>query len=149
VPHDIFLDHHFRSYHRLVSLRYVPASGPMVPLPLLDEQGQPGPYCSGRIWTKWVYRTTGPEADSQKLAAGLKSFAAFWAAQQQLPLERARFQVVVKKVAVPRTWQRDHLRRQMRQPWQPAATLRWQSRRQEEARQEKQQNICAFLAGTP
>jgi Vitamin K-dependent gamma-carboxylase len=128
VPHDIFLDKHFEQYGRLVSLRYVAAHGPQVPLPLLDERGQPGPYCTGRLWTKWVYRVTAPQADAQKLAAGLQSFAAFWAGEHYIPLHQARFQVVVKEVAIPRSWQPDHLHRQMRRPWQPVGTLRRQGR---------------------
>jgi hypothetical protein len=123
VSHDIFLDKHFRQYRRLVSLHYVPRQGPHLLLPLLDEQGRPGSYCSGRIWTKWVYRVTAPGAGPQKLAAGLENFAAFWAGQHNMPFEPARFQIVVKEVTVPQTWQADHLRRQMRRPWQPAGTV--------------------------
>ncbi|MGV3642004.1 MAG: hypothetical protein ACO1NZ_15885 [Adhaeribacter sp.] len=124
VSHDIFLDKHFLGYQQLLSLRYVPDRGPALSLPLLDEQGQPGSYCRGRLWTKWVYRLNNPGADQQKQAAGREKFASFWAASQQLPLAGAVFQVMVKEVEVPLRWQRDHLRKQMRRPWRPAGTLR-------------------------
>ncbi|MGV3502471.1 MAG: hypothetical protein ACO1O1_02105 [Adhaeribacter sp.] len=127
VSHDIFLDKHFLAYRQLVSLSYVPARGPAEPLPLLDEQGQPGSYCQGRLWTKWVYRVNDPGAGRQKQGAGQERFASFWAASEQQPLSGASFRVMVKEVEVPRRWQRDHLRKQMRRPWQPAGTLRPQA----------------------
>jgi hypothetical protein len=123
VAHDIFLDQHFRNQQRLVGLRYVPEQGPVVMLPLLDEQGQPAGYCTGRIWTKWVYRVNSPGAAPDKRAAGRQHYAAFWAGQHLLTGNRGRFEVVVKKVVVPQTWQPDHLRRQLRQPWQAAGAL--------------------------
>jgi hypothetical protein len=129
VPHDVFLDKHFQGYHQLVSLWYVPPQGLMVPLPLLNGQGRPAAYCTGRVWTKWVYRVTGPDADRQELAAGLKSFTAFWVSQHYLSLDKATFQVVAKEVVVPRAWQPRHLKKQMRQPWQAAGTVRWEGGR--------------------
>jgi hypothetical protein len=129
VPHDIFPDEYFQDYHQLVSLWYVPAQGLMVPLPLLDGQGRPAAWCAGRIYSKWVCRVTGPDARRRQLADGLKSFTAFWMGQQLLSRDKAAFQVVVKEVAVPRAWQPNHLKKQMRQPWQVAGTVRWQGGR--------------------
>jgi hypothetical protein len=129
VPHDIFLDKHFQDQHQLVSVWYVPPQGPMVPLPLLDAQGQPTGYCSGRVWTKWVSRVTGPGAGRQKLADGLQRFTAFWAGQHRLSLEKATFQVVTKTVAVPGSWQENHLKMQLRKPWQAAGFVRWEQGR--------------------
>ena len=130
VPHEIFPDEHFRGpYHQLVSLWYVAPRGLLVPLPLLDQQGRPAAWCAGRIYTHWVYCVTGPGAGRRQLAEGLKSFTAFWIKQQPLSRDNATFRVVVKEVAGPRGWQPNHLKKQMRQPWQAAGTVRWQGGR--------------------
>jgi hypothetical protein len=122
VPQDLFPAPQGQ-HQRLMSLRYVPPQGPMVALPLLNEQGQALGYCRGRLWTWWVKRLGAPGADTQQVAAGICQVAAFWLGQYHIPGSQARFQVVVKEVALPRTWQVNHLRKQMRRPWEVAGTL--------------------------
>ncbi|MDB5264167.1 MAG: hypothetical protein JWQ14_3450 [Adhaeribacter sp.] len=126
VSHDIFLDKHSAGYNQIFNISYSGENGKILRLPLFTSTGQPGKMGTGRIGTKWTDRVTGPNPQAGNLQDGIRKFTAFWAQQQGILLEKAVFLIQVKKVAVPLTWEKDFLNRQMQQPWETIGKVFWE-----------------------
>ena len=131
VSHDIFLDKHFAGYNYIVNIRYLGKNGQTIWLPLYKKTGQPTGYNSGRIWTKWAYRITGPQTEAESFEEGVRSFTAFWAQQNNIALDNARFEIWLKKMADTQNWKQDFLTTQMQQPWKKAGWAQWQNNQME------------------
>ena len=123
VSHDIFLDKHFAGYDQIINIGYLDKEDKVIFLPLFTQTGQPGRYCTGRLWTKWAYRITGVNPDTNKLQTGIKQFTSFWAQQQNIDLTKAVFLIHVKKIENINNWEKDFLNRQMQQPWVTAGRV--------------------------
>ena len=123
--HPIALDEHFAGYTRLVAVTYTGADGVEQFLPLTRPSGQPGAYLYGAVWLRWTYGLVSKQIDPPRLAEGIRSFTAFWAAKHHVDLHHCRFQVKVKRIEEPHNWEPDFLNRQLAAGWQPAGDVIW------------------------
>jgi len=124
TKHALFMDYHFSGYNHIVAVTYK-KDGKEIFLPLIDENGMPGDYISGSTWAKLSFRTNGPYVNQNVLAAGLRDFTAFWAKKNNVSLDNTTFNIKVKKVRVPTGWERDFLKKAMKNPWIEAGTISW------------------------
>ncbi|MEM7186429.1 MAG: HTTM domain-containing protein [Bacteroidota bacterium] len=123
-PHGVFVDGHFIGYDRLVSVSY---DGKL--LPMYDERGMPGHYLSGGSWADFNFRVNKPFVMRHKknLKRGLIRYTAYWAHENNVDLENAAFEVVMKNIEATFEWEKDLLKRNQESPWYPIGYLRWES----------------------
>jgi predicted DCC family thiol-disulfide oxidoreductase YuxK len=129
TSHGVFMDSHFNGYNHIISVAYVDDSGRRIPVPIINEDGTPGPYIYGANWVKWTFRVNAPQVNMEELERGIRDFSAFWAFKNGINLENAVFEIRVKKIEVPRDWEKDFLLRQMSGAWIPAGKAIWENRR--------------------
>jgi predicted DCC family thiol-disulfide oxidoreductase YuxK len=127
--HGVFMDSHFRGYRHVIAVTYKDKSGKETFLPIIDENGMPGPYIYGFNWVKWTFRVNGPRVKPHLLEAGVRDFTAFWARKKGVSLKNAVFNIKVKKIDLPKTWRKDYLRDQLQKPWQDGGYIRWKNKK--------------------
>ena len=92
---------------------------------MTQQSGQVGDYAWGRIWAHWAFRVARPGLGYQELRDGLRSYTAFWAAEQGLALDDLQFRVLEKRVSAPRRWEPELLRLNLAAPWAEIGTAEW------------------------
>jgi len=122
--HALFMEYHFIGYNHIVAVTHI-KDGKEIFLPLTDPNGMPGGYITGSTWAKLAFRANSPRVDQNRLAAGLRDFTAFWAKKNNVSLDNATFNVRVKKVRIPTDWERDYLKKAMKNPWLDGGTISW------------------------
>ena len=72
-----------------------------------------------------LFRVVAPRLDQQKLESGIKDFVRFWLYKNKKKAPQVEsFDIVVKELALPTSWQKDFLNSQFSIPWQNAGKLR-------------------------
>ena len=124
-PHPVFVDAHFKHYASLLQIRYINQDGyeQVLPITLLD--GRPGKYLRGRIWVHWTWRISGPGIAKTQRNEGFSRFTAFWAKQNGIDLQSARFSIYASAVQIPSAWQKDFLKNSLERTWHKIGDLIW------------------------
>ncbi|MBO9153255.1 DCC1-like thiol-disulfide oxidoreductase family protein [Chitinophaga sp. GCM10012297] len=129
TTHAVFMDFHFNKYNHIIAITYKPQDGGApVFLPIIDEKGMPGFYIYGPNWVKWTFRVNAPNVNTRELETGIRDFTAFWAHRNNVDLNNATFEILVKKVETPVIWRKHFLEEQIRHPWQSAGEITWENR---------------------
>lgn len=128
VNHEVFLEGNFTGYEREFAVTYTTVQGVEQFLPIIRENGQPGPYLYGALWCKWNFRVVTAAPQQAAVEKGIRDFTAFWAEKHGVSLMNCRFNVKVKHIATWSHWQKDFLREQMSAPWQDAGQVVWKDK---------------------
>lgn len=131
APHGVFLDHHFENYNHIVTLKYK-GEKKDIWLPFVKDNGTPvGDVIKGPNWAYLCFRVNSPNIDQQKMEEGLMRLTADWAAKNNIKLDDARFEVLVKKIDLPENfqWEEGYLKKQMEKPWESAGDLIWKNKK--------------------
>lgn len=125
--HPVFMDGHFNGYNHIVAVTHE-QNGKETWLPIVDERGMPDSYVYGFNWVKWTFRVNGTYVNQGLMLRGLRDFSAFWAKKNNVDLNNAKFNVKVKKVRVPRKWEKNFLNKEIKQPWIDGGSFTWTNR---------------------
>lgn len=127
IDHGVFYDTHFENYDDIIAIKY--KGGEDVWLPIITETGQPGEYLKGTNWVNWTFRVNSANFNEENLIRGIEKYTAFWAYNNDISLEQAEFEILVKKIEMPKKedweWEKDYLTNQMKKPWKHYATYVW------------------------
>lgn len=123
--HGVFMDRHFQGYNRVVTVAYVDAAGREILLPFWDASGAPTRINTGRLWVFWNWRVVGTRLEPTSLADGVRRITAFWARENHVSLDDARFVVRVKRIEVPVAWAPGWLEREKARPWGELGRASW------------------------
>lgn len=125
TSHALFVNSHFNGYRHIVGIVYRD-NGSEKWLPVIEPDGRVGAHSTGRNWAYLTWRVNGPDIDMERLGRGIMRYTAYWAFQNQVDLDETRFEVRVKKIKMPTSWEVGFLKQQMEQPWLDAGYVIWQ-----------------------
>jgi predicted DCC family thiol-disulfide oxidoreductase YuxK len=126
TAHPVFMDGHFNNYNHIIALVYIDKNNKEHWLPIIDKNGQPDYYIYGFNWVKWTFRVNSPNINTEILNKGVRDFTAFWAKKcMKIDLSEARFEVRVKKIDIPKGWEKDFLNKQIAKPWMDGGFIEW------------------------
>lgn len=128
TKHSVFLDNiHFKGYNHIIAVTYLDESGNERWLPLIKQSGQPSYYAYGTNWRKFSFDTNSPSINNKKLNNGIRDFTAFWAHKNNIDLNNATFNIKVKKIDLPKQWEKNFINIQMAQPWVDGGYIKWEN----------------------
>lgn len=124
TPHGVFIDGHFEGQDFIHTLTY---NGRM--LPMIQGNGQPGPYLRGGSWVNYIFRVDKPfgTTDSPDLEKGLIRYSSFWLHKNGFKTDDAEFDLIRKKVKVAFEWEKDRLKNNLATPWEKVGKLVWKN----------------------
>jgi hypothetical protein len=125
TPHAVFMDSHFDGYNHIIALEATDSAGNNFWLPIVDELGKPDKYAQGFNWVKWTFRVNSPKINKIQLEKGIRDFSAFWAFKNGVDLNNLFIQIHVKKVLIPKTWEKNFLRTQYKSQWLDGGYVKW------------------------
>ena len=126
TAHPVFMDGHFNNYNHIIALVYIDKNNKEHWLPIIDKNGQPDYYIYGFNWVKWTFRVNSTNINTENLNKGVRDFTAFWAKKcMKIDLSEARFEVRVKKIDIPKGWEKDFLNKQIAKPWMDGGFIEW------------------------
>lgn len=128
TSHGVFMDSHFSNYNHIIRIDYINESGDTVELPIIDRKGQPLRYNSGFNWVKWTFRANAPNIVQKRLEKAVRDFTYFWAYRNDINLrvqEERFFRIQVKKIEVPKKWEKGFRRSLEARPWRDAGFVTW------------------------
>lgn len=123
--HPLFLDAHFYGYEHLIKVEHVKEDGTRALLPLTQENGMPGEYVRGSIWAHYGFRINSATVDLRKIEEVERYIDHFRYTELEEPME-GHSEVSMKRIEVPKEWERGFLRRQMEKPWYRVGEYRLQ-----------------------
>ena len=125
--HRVFMDFHFKDYNHITTITYETPEGETKWLPVMTEDGLPGPMSRGRLWIFWTFRTMSPHVKMHQFKKGVKRVTAFWAHENGVDLSNAKFNVLYKYFPKHENmdWEEDYLTRQLEKPWQKIGEVVW------------------------
>ena len=130
TSHPVFMDGHFNNYNHIIALVYIDKNNKEHWLPIIDKNGQPDYYIYGFNWVKWTFRLNSPNINTENLNKGVRDFTAFWAKKcMKIDLSKARFEVRVKKIDIPKGWEKDFLNKQIAKPWIDGGYVEWKDKK--------------------
>jgi predicted DCC family thiol-disulfide oxidoreductase YuxK len=131
AKHPVFMDDiHFNNYNHIIAITYVNENGTEIWLPIINEKGMPDFYIYGANWIKWTFRVNSPEISTTNLNLGIRDFTAFWAEHNNINLKlpgKYQFNIKVKKIDIPNSWEKDHLNNQIAKPWIDGGYIIWEN----------------------
>lgn len=130
-PHSVFMDSHFENYNHIVAIKYKSRNNDIW-LPFIRDNGTPyEDVIKGANWAYLSFRVNSPTVNQQTLEEGVMRLTADWAAKNNINLDNASFEVIVKKIDLPENfqWQKGFLKQQMEKPWESAGHLIWKDKK--------------------
>ncbi len=128
TAHPVFMDFHFNKYNHIIALVYIDKNNKEHWLPIIDKNGQPDYYIYGSNWVNWTFRVNSTKIEDAKLNSGIERYTAFWAKKNRMTdLSEARFEVRVKKIDIPKGWEKDFLNKQIAKPWIDGGYIEWKN----------------------
>ena len=124
--HTVFLDSHFDGYNKIIALEWQDPKGHREWLPIIDKLGMPCGYNYGTNWANWSFRTNHPKLDMNRFHESLPKWLLFWSHKNEIKLTDGHFNIYLKKIDLPTTWQRNFLKQQFAKPWEKIETATWQ-----------------------
>jgi hypothetical protein len=129
--HGVFVDGHYIGFDKIFSLKYKDEY-----LPLFDSQGMPGEYLKSGIWANYNFRVNKPyvlktDINKENLKTGLIRYASFWAEKNNVNLESAQFEILLKSVNANFNWEEDLLEKNLSQPWIKVGKITWKNKKAE------------------
>ena len=130
TAHPVFMDFHFNKYNHIIALVYIDKNNKEHWLPIIDKNGQPDYYIYGSNWVNWTFRVNSTKIEDAKLNSGIERYTAFWAKKNRMTdLSEARFEVRVKKIDIPKGWEKDFLNKQIAKPWIDGGYVEWKDKK--------------------
>ena len=130
TAHPVFMDFHFNKYNHIIALVYIDKNNKEHWLPIIDKNGQPDYYIYGSNWVNWTFRVNSPNINQSKLNSGIERYTAFWAKKNRITdLSEARFEVRVKKIDIPKGWEKDFLNKQIAKTWIYGGYVEWKDKK--------------------
>lgn len=130
TAHPVFMDFHFNKYNHIIALVYIDKNNKEHWLPIIDKNGQPDYYIYGSNWVNWTFRVNSTKIEDAKLNSGIERYTAFWAKKNRITdLSEARFEVRVKKIDIPKGWEKDFLNKQIAKPWIDGGYVEWKDKK--------------------
>jgi hypothetical protein len=125
----VFIDHyHYDDYEHIIAITYLDKkTGKEIWLPYINKSGRP--ELSGIYWNKFGYRMNNRVIKPEKLKNGVKDFTAYWAYKNSINLEDAQFNIKVKKIEQPKKWEKDFLKKQMKNQWIDGGFVNWKDKK--------------------
>ncbi|MDR6372558.1 putative DCC family thiol-disulfide oxidoreductase YuxK/uncharacterized membrane protein YphA (DoxX/SURF4 family) [Chryseobacterium bernardetii] len=129
--HAVFMDYHFSNYNHIVAVAYLDNNGNEKWLPIINKDGTPGTSLYyGPVWVKWTFRVNNNEIDQSNLKKGIQDFTAFWAYQNNVNLDDAKFIIKLKKIdTTPYHWEKGFLKKQMEKQWTDVGVAAWSNKK--------------------
>lgn len=125
--HGLFIDGHFEDYPPSIRISYQDPAGKELFLPIIEKDGTTGTYNRGRIWTFWTWRLNGPEVLAKNRDEGIRRITAFWAFENEIDLQEAKFILYQAPVQVPTKWEANFLQQSKQKSWKEAGQINWQA----------------------
>ena len=85
----------------------------------------PGEYVRGSIWAHYGFRINSATVDLRKIEEVERYIDHFRYTELEEPME-GHYEVSMKRIEVPKEWERGFLRRQMEKPWYRVGEYRLQ-----------------------
>jgi predicted DCC family thiol-disulfide oxidoreductase YuxK len=123
--HPVFMDDHFNNYNHIIAIQEVDDSNNKKFLPLINENGQPFGYNYSFIFVNYTFRVNSPNINYSALKKGLKNYSIFWLKKTKKNISDSKFKLLVKKIKVPRKWEKDWLNKQISNPWLDGGSFYW------------------------
>lgn len=95
-------------------------------LPLTKQNGQADYYKKDPIRRKSFFSSYNPDLDSLKLNHYVRDYSAFWSFKNNIDLDSTHFNVYIKKLKIPETWELDVYKKNIMKPWVLLGTITWQ-----------------------
>ena len=127
TSHPVFMDSHFEDYNHVIAIEAQLQDNTTRWLPIIDREGMPGPYIYSFNWVKWTFRVNSPKIDQENLIRGIRDFTLFWAHQNGLDINNIRFNIKVKKIRIPKKWEKDFLQKQLDNSWISGGYVTWKN----------------------
>lgn len=125
--HAVFMDFHFDQYNHVVTLRALngPHAGEWVPI--MKQDGTPGPYLCGFTWVNYTFRVNNGVVNYGMLANGLQRYSAFWMGENGMNpgYDSIRFEVMVKNVSSPKEFVKGMRQAMQARPWVSGGYVWW------------------------
>ena len=130
TAHAVFLDGHFKNYNHIIALVYIDKNNNEHWLPIINKKGQPDYYIYGPNWCNWTFKVNSQHIDNEIFNSGVERYTAFWAKKnRKTDLSEARFEVRVKKIDIPKGWEKDFLNKQIAKPWIDGGFVEWKDKK--------------------
>jgi hypothetical protein len=129
TPHTMFLDFHFMGYDHELSVVHASENNKDTWLPLINKHGNTLHYNTGRMWVYWTFRVCGPQLNAARIRRGVVRLSAYWAHENQIPLDGCEFKIFAREYDRPQNWERGFAKRQSLKPWTAVGRLTWTNNR--------------------
>jgi len=115
TEHPVFMDDHFQGYNHIIKVEVL-KNGKYKNIGLLDENGMVDKHPRGALWVNYTWRVVNPKLEKERLEKGLTKYIAIDRNKEQI----VHYRISVKEIEIPRNWEKDFLRKQIKKPWEIA-----------------------------
>ncbi|MGR9088068.1 MAG: DCC1-like thiol-disulfide oxidoreductase family protein [Gammaproteobacteria bacterium] len=128
APHALYLHDHFEGYDRILAITYRDEEGREHWLPFVNEQGRLLAPNWGRVHSMWANIAVTPHIDAERIKKFIMKVTAFWGHKTGLNLDKAIFQIKLKKIESPTHWVHDQLHKNFAAPWSDVGSVQWRGK---------------------
>lgn len=114
--HGLFLDDHFRGYSTIIKVEAV-FNGKVYLIPLIDENGQPGSYISGNLWTNYTFRVSSQYFKLDQYLENVYPYLVYFCNKNNMNIQYVEFKLYSKSINVPEDWENDYLSKMTHRKW--------------------------------
>ncbi|MFT5250020.1 MAG: putative DCC family thiol-disulfide oxidoreductase YuxK [bacterium] len=119
--HPLFLEGHFKNYTSYYGLKNQEGEF----LPVYNKNGLVESDNYGTNWRFFTFEVNGPNPKINKAISGYKRYLYFYVGKNKIKHKDLRFDLMKKKVKVPRRWGKDFLNKMILNPWVKVGTMGW------------------------
>jgi hypothetical protein len=94
-------------------------------LPLTKKDGSHDYYKNDPIRGRSFFALKGPALDSTYLNHYVRDYTAFWSFNNNTDLDHASFNVYIKRLQIPDTWEKDVYKKNLDKAWVPLGRVVW------------------------
>lgn len=94
-------------------------------LPLTKPNGQADYYKEDPVRRRSFFSSMEIGLDSVQLNTYVRDFTAFWSFNNNVDLDSALFNVSIKKLEIPETWEKDIYKKNIEKSWLPLGQIKW------------------------
>lgn len=125
TPHALYVHDHFEGYNHLIAITYQGKDGVEHWLPFIDQQGRILAPNWGRVHSMWANIAVTPNIDEIRLKKFIMKVSAFWGRKLGLSLDDTQFNIKMKKIKAPSSWELDLRKANLSGIWQTIGSAEW------------------------
>ena len=129
TPHALYLHDHFEGYDQILAITYLDGNGHEQWLPFVNQDGRLLAPNWGRVQSMWANVAVTANIETHRLAKFIKKITAFWGTKVGLNLNQATFNIKLKEISTPFTWEYDLRKHNLQGQWRNIGTAQWHKNR--------------------